>query len=136
MASSSELLAIGKTCTAKGCSTVDFLPIKCNHCTLPYCSDHYKPTIHDCPKYDPAKFDRVAPSCPFCSTPVAFAPGADPNLAMERHFEEKCEVVKGGELVGMRAGGMKASSPRCGNRKCNKVLIAPIRCPVSNDQAF
>ncbi|KAG8946837.1 hypothetical protein FRC04_011384 [Tulasnella sp. 424] len=133
----SELLAIGQQCSHPACYLVDFLPIKCQHCTKPFCSDHFKPDVHSCEKFDPTKHDRIAPACPFCQKPVAFAAGVDPNIAMEKHFETTCEVVAGGGLVGMKskAGGSGASaSPRCARAKCNKVLVAPIRCTVCSQQ--
>lgn len=135
----SELLAVGQSCSHPACNLVDFLPFKCQHCTQPFCGDHYKPELHSCAKFDPNKHDRIAPACPFCQKPVAFGPGVDPNVAMENHFETKCEVVGGGGLVGMTArkgAGSGGSSPRCGRVKCNKVLIAPIRCPVSLCRVF
>ncbi|KAG9017588.1 hypothetical protein FRB90_000630 [Tulasnella sp. 427] len=133
----SELLAIGQQCSHPACSLVDFLPIKCQHCTKPFCSDHFKPDVHSCEKFDPTKHDRVAPACPFCQKPVAFAAGVDPNVAMENHFETSCEVVAGGALIGMRSktGGAGASaSPKCARAKCNKVLVAPIRCTTCSQQ--
>ncbi|KAG8917363.1 hypothetical protein FRC01_002502 [Tulasnella sp. 417] len=133
----SELLAIGQQCSHPACSLVDFLPIKCQHCTKPYCSDHFKPDVHSCDKFDPAKHDRIAPACPFCQKPVAFAAGVDPNIAMENHFETSCTVVASGGLIGMRAkaGGAGAgASPRCARAKCSKVLVAPIRCTACSQQ--
>ncbi|KAG9007131.1 hypothetical protein FRB94_014604 [Tulasnella sp. JGI-2019a] len=131
----SELLAIGQTCSHPSCSLVDFLPIKCQHCAQPYCSDHWKPQLHSCPKFDAAAHNRVAPACPFCQVPVAFAPGVDPNLAMEEHFANKCEVVRGGSLVGVKGSGMrKNESPRCARKTCKKVLIAPITCQTCYQQ--
>ncbi|KAG8900710.1 hypothetical protein FRB99_005803 [Tulasnella sp. 403] len=135
MASSSELLEIGKTCSHPACSLVDFLPIKCQHCAKHFCSDHFKPQTHDCPKFDASKHDRIAPECPFCHQPVAFAAGVDPNIAMEQHFDTKCKVVLGGGLVGMKSKGTSSGeSPRCARAKCNKVLVAPIRCPKCSQQ--
>ncbi|KAG8928038.1 hypothetical protein FRC02_007432 [Tulasnella sp. 418] len=129
---STELLDIGHKCSSPACGLVDFLPIKCQHCALPYCSDHFKPQAHSCPNFDATKHDRVAPECPFCGTPVAFAAGADPNMAMEKHFETKCEVVKSGGLVGMKSRATTKrpdGEPRCGRTRCNKVLMVPIKCP-------
>lgn len=124
----SALLAVGQTCSHPACDLVDFLPFKCQHCSQPFCSDHYKPESgHTCANFDPTKYNRVAPECPFCQKPVAFGPGVDPNVAMETHFETKCEVASGGGTKQTKG----SSAPRCARGKCNKVLIAPIRCPVS-----
>ncbi|KAG8960052.1 hypothetical protein FRC00_000939 [Tulasnella sp. 408] len=56
---------------------------------------------------------------------------------MENHFENSCTVVAGGGLIGMKskAGGSGAgASPRCARAKCNKVLVAPIRCTACSQQ--
>ncbi|KAG8850748.1 hypothetical protein FRB96_009615 [Tulasnella sp. 330] len=133
----SELLSIGQTCAHPPCATVDFLPIKCQHCAQPYCSEHWKPELHSCTKWDSSAHDRIAPACPFCQTPVAFAPGVDPNLAMEDHFEKKCDVVRGGGLVGVNGSGAvkrRDESPRCARKSCKKILIAPITCQTCSQQ--
>lgn len=135
-----HLLEVGKQCSASGCLLVDFLPFKCQHCTQPYCGEHFLPTAHACAKYDAAKLDRVAPSCkcvlavnlattlttmvgPLCNTPVAIPPGQDPNIRMERHINSECSV-----MTGRRA---KPGAPTCARPKCGKVLFSPIRCEVS-----
>jgi hypothetical protein len=117
-----QLLSVGQQCTLPSCHLVDFLPFKCAHCTQPYCAEHYLPTTHACDKYDEHVHDRVAPNCPMCNTPVAIPPGMDPNVRLEAHFERECVVMTGREA--------KKKSPTCGNRKCGKVLYAPIRCDV------
>ena len=60
-----QLLEVGKQCSAPTCLLVDFLPFKCQHCGEPFCGDHFLPTAHSCAKYDAAKHDRVAPSCEY-----------------------------------------------------------------------
>lgn len=58
-----ELLSIGHQCSSKTCGLVDFLPFKCQHCSLPFCAEHYLPNAHSCEKYDETKYNRIAPSC-------------------------------------------------------------------------
>lgn len=120
-----QLLDIGKQCSEASCLVVDFLPFKCQHCAHAYCGDHFLPTAHHCEKYDAAKLDRIAPSCPLCNTPVAIPPGQDPNIRMEQHINTQCSVMTG-------KSAKAKSTPTCARPKCGKVLFAPIRCDVSN----
>jgi len=121
-----RLLAVGQTCSDPLCHLVDFLPFKCQHCSLPFCAEHFKVDAHKCSQYDESKHDRVAPSCPMCNEPVAIPPGQDPNIRMERHMDTECSV-----LTGRR---QKKSAPTCARAKCGKVLFAPISCSKCNQQ--
>ncbi|KAI0661950.1 hypothetical protein C8Q70DRAFT_909335 [Cubamyces menziesii] len=122
-----QLLDIGKQCSASSCLVVDFLPFKCQHCTHAFCGEHFLPTAHQCDKYDAAKHDRIAPSCPLCNTPVAIPPGQDPNIRMEQHINTQCSVMTG------RSSKAK-STPTCARPKCGKVLFSPIRCDSCKQQ--
>lgn len=106
--------------------TVDFLPFRCQHCNLSFCGEHYVPELHNCSKYDASKYNRIAPSCPLCNTPVAVPPGQDPNIRMEAHISSECSVMTG--------KSQKKSTPVCARAKCGKVLFAPIRCDKCNQQ--
>ncbi|KAF8574330.1 hypothetical protein K439DRAFT_1394438 [Ramaria rubella] len=117
----SHLLFIGQQCHATQCYMVDFLPFRCDHCKHAFCADHYKPTSHECEKYDAAKLDRIAPPCPLCNTPVAIPQDQDPNVRMEQHIERECNVTTGKRA---KTGGM----PVCARGKCGKLLFAPIKC--------
>lgn len=138
-----QLLSIGHQCSSKTCNLVDFLPFKCQHCSLPYCAEHYLPSSHSCEKYDETKYNRIAPSCkpyffvqsrasvlnsrhsnkgPLCNDVVSIPPGEDPNIRMERHFTTDCTVMTGKPKA--------KSKPTCANPKCHKILISPILCDV------
>ncbi|KAG8773310.1 hypothetical protein FRC12_002585 [Ceratobasidium sp. 428] len=116
-----QMLFIGNACSQATCNQHDFLPIRCDLCDARFCSDHFRPTEHQCPKYDPLKADRVAPSCPLCNAPVSIPAGQDPNPRMDAHIMNECPIA------GNRRSA-KSQSPRCASSKCSKVLIAPIRC--------
>ncbi|KAG8803311.1 hypothetical protein FRC18_007329 [Serendipita sp. 400] len=122
--SSTDLLNTGTVCSHEACRTIDFLPFKCSHCALSFCTEHWKPTDHDCKKFDAATYDRIVPQCPFCSKPVLVAPQQDPNDAMERHIERDCATFT----------GKKNRGPVCGNKKCGKSLISPIVCQTCKGQ--
>ncbi|KAH9850119.1 hypothetical protein C2E23DRAFT_870103 [Lenzites betulinus] len=122
-----QLLDIGKQCSEFSCMVVDFLPFKCQHCTHAFCGDHFLPTAHHCDKYDAAKLDRVAPSCPLCNMPVAIPPGQDPNIRMEQHINTQCPVMTGKPIKAK-------STPICARPKCKKALFAPIQCASCKQQ--
>ncbi|OSD07268.1 hypothetical protein PYCCODRAFT_1358818 [Trametes coccinea BRFM310] len=122
-----QLLEIGKQCSAPSCLVVDFLPFKCQHCAHAFCRDHFLPADHQCDKFDAAKLDRVAPSCPLCNTPVAIPPGQDPNVRMEQHITTQCTVMTG-------KSAKAKSAPTCARPKCGKVLFSPIRCDSCKQQ--
>ncbi|KAI0354896.1 hypothetical protein OH77DRAFT_1481012 [Trametes cingulata] len=122
-----QLLDIGKQCSASSCLVVDFLPFKCQHCAHAFCGEHFLPTAHQCDKYDAAKHDRVAPSCPLCNIPVAIPLGQDPNIRMEQHINTQCSVMTG-------KSGKAKSTPTCARPKCGKVLFSPIRCSSCKQQ--
>jgi len=69
-----QMLAVGRQCSHQSCHLVDFLPFKCQHCANSYCADHFKPASHSCPKYDEAKFNRVAPDCEHRSCTIPYRP--------------------------------------------------------------
>ncbi|EIM81591.1 uncharacterized protein STEHIDRAFT_161767 [Stereum hirsutum FP-91666 SS1] len=121
-----QLLSIGHQCSSKTCGLVDFLPFKCQHCSLPFCAEHYLPNAHSCEKYDETKFNRVAPSCPLCNDVISIPPGEDPNIRMERHFTTDCTIMTGKPKA--------KSKPTCANTKCRKVLISPISCDKCKHQ--
>ncbi|KZT65799.1 hypothetical protein DAEQUDRAFT_730966 [Daedalea quercina L-15889] len=122
----SGLLAVGQQCSHSSCMLVDFLPIKCQHCSHAFCSEHFLPKTHKCDKFDAYQHDRVAPPCPFCRIPIAIPPGQDPNIRMEVHFNTECSVITG--------KARKSSRPTCARAKCGKVLYAPIRCDKCKQQ--
>ena len=69
-----QMLAVGRQCSHQSCHLVDFLPFKCQHCANSFCADHFKPASHSCPKYDEAKFNRVAPDCEHPSRTISYRP--------------------------------------------------------------
>ncbi|TFK40820.1 hypothetical protein BDQ12DRAFT_680095 [Crucibulum laeve] len=121
-----QLLSIGKQCADPACLLVDFLPFKCQHCSLSFCQEHFRVEAHRCKEYDESKHNRVAPNCPLCNTPVAIPPGQDPNTRMESHFTNECSVMTGKTKT--------KSSPVCAKGNCKKVLFSPIRCDKCRSQ--
>ncbi|EJD50630.1 hypothetical protein AURDEDRAFT_112220 [Auricularia subglabra TFB-10046 SS5] len=118
------MLAVGELCEHPSCMLVDFLPFKCTHCSHKYCLEHFQPNDHNCTQYDPSAGDRIAPNCPFCNVPIAYAKGTDPNVRMERHFDTECAVLVDEEKRKRAQNKM----PVCRARGCSKKLVAPIQC--------
>ncbi|KLO16000.1 hypothetical protein SCHPADRAFT_901958 [Schizopora paradoxa] len=109
-------MSVGKQCSASTCQLVDFLPIKCDHCKEPFCSDHFKPESHKCSKWDSSQADRRALECFVCTKLIAIPPGADPNIRMDEHLSRECPG---------KPGVVKASTtPICGAPRCQKKLVA------------
>ncbi|KAI5479980.1 zinc finger, AN1-type protein [Pseudohyphozyma bogoriensis] len=122
-----EFLVLGKHCQEKSCNQLDFLPFNCPCCAQPFCAEHFRPTAHACPKYDPAKADNRIPSCPLCSTPVSYPPNTDPNLAMDSHLSTSCPILN--PLAKKPKPGSNGTMPICDAKRCSTKLIAPIQCP-------
>ncbi|KDN36967.1 hypothetical protein RSAG8_10501, partial [Rhizoctonia solani AG-8 WAC10335] len=115
-----QMMFVGSACSLADCTLHDFLPLKCNLCLDTFCSDHFKPGEHKCPKYDPTIADRIAPSCPLCDTPVSVPLGRDVDQVMDHHIMKECTAE----------GNRKSARPsnRCPAPRCTKVMYAPIRC--------
>ena len=60
-----ELLHVGRQCSHQSCMLVDFLPIKCLHCSAPFCQDHFLPESHSCEKWDKREADRRVLECTY-----------------------------------------------------------------------
>ncbi|KAF8631008.1 hypothetical protein AX15_002623 [Amanita polypyramis BW_CC] len=115
-----QLLGVGKQCTHVQCMLVDFLPFRCHYCQKSFCQEHFKVEAHQCSQYDETKYNRIAPNCPMCNTPVAIKLGQDPNARMEEHFSTECTAMTG--------RGAAKSTPTCAKGNCKKVLYTPIKC--------
>ena len=118
-----DLLNIGQQCSEKTCNLIDFLPIKCNLCSAPFCQDHHRPEAHQCAKYNPLEADRRAIECPLCKTLIAIPPGEDPNIKIGHHVDTECKVMHGKDAK-------KSSTPVCARARCEKRLWQPIQCEV------
>lgn len=82
-----DLDGLGARCSLPTCATLDYLPLKCAHCTNLFCSSHHAHAAHTCPSAPAAVH---IPSCPICSRPVPASPGLTLDDAMSRHIDAGC----------------------------------------------
>ncbi|KAK2941799.1 putative AN1-type zinc finger protein 2A [Blattamonas nauphoetae] len=108
----------GLHCSEPTCRQLDFLPIKCNHCGLPFCAEHYDPTRHSCSYSLQPPSDRTVPRCPLCNQPVYVGLNEDPNIAVNRHIEQGCKLpARPSNLI------------QCTFHGCSEQMHVPLFCP-------
>ncbi|XP_018327430.1 AN1-type zinc finger protein 2A [Agrilus planipennis] len=113
-----EFPDLGEHCTQSGCNKLDFLPIKCEACTLVYCSEHH--FRHNCTQQK----DNKVPVCPLCDQPVPITRGVKPDLIVNLHIENQCpsELKKKEVFIN-----------RCIVKGCKNKEIVPIVCKDCNN---
>lgn len=107
-----DLDGLGARCSLASCSTLDYLPLRCNHCRQQFCADHHAHAAHACAAAPAASF---IPTCPICAQPVPSASGQTPDGAMARHVDAGCP---------RRARRNKV----CAKPDCRARDIAPVLC--------
>ena len=50
-----EFLEIGQHCSLSTCGQLDYLPLSCVSCRLPFCGMHFRELAHECSSYDPKR---------------------------------------------------------------------------------
>jgi len=113
-----ELPDLGKHCSEKSCRQLDFLPMKCDACSLIFCKDHLQYDKHNCTGL--YKKNIQVPVCPLCSQPVPVSRGSVPDHAVSQHIENNCETRK----------KAKVFSNKCNKAKCKKKELVPLICDV------
>lgn len=84
-----DLEGFGKNCAFKECNRLDFLPIRCTHCSLLFCKEHSSITSHICNKVkEPAADISVKP---FQFYACSFDQCTDPNKEI---VEVVCDYCK------------------------------------------
>jgi len=122
-----EMLDIGKHCEEASCNQIDFLPFKCGYCRHTFCSEHWKPSQHDCLEEKLADVRIIVPTCPLCSTPVPVKQGEDPNVYMDRHLSTSCPNLN--PSTGLATSIPKGKPPNaCRAPRCQTKVIEPITC--------
>ncbi|CAO3637703.1 unnamed protein product [Cunninghamella blakesleeana] len=110
-----ELPHVGKHCSLKDCSQLDFLPYTCYHCKKIYCQEHFKLDDHNCPIRQDPNFDVRVVTCPVCDKPVPGPRNEDPNDRVYRHIQNNCM-------------DQKAPSNLCKLKGCKAKLLVPMNC--------
>lgn len=114
-----ELPHLGKHCSKSDCNKLDFLPIKCDACTLLYCDDHFRYTNHNCPK----SFEKnnQVPVCPLCNKPIPVQKGQHPDYVVGNHIDSDCQS----DPAKFRR---KVFTNKCSYKKCKTKEVVPVIC--------
>lgn len=108
---------MGKHCTQKYCSKLDFLPMKCDACGEIFCSEHFSYQTHSC--HSAYKKDVQVPICPLCGDPVPTARDVSPDVTVGAHIDQFCKSEK-----------TKIYTNRCTFKNCKKKELVPFSCGV------
>mmetsp|Transcript_138690 Transcript_138690/g.196386 ORF Transcript_138690/g.196386 Transcript_138690/m.196386 type:complete len:146 (+) Transcript_138690:28-465(+) len=100
-----EFSDVGRHCSLKECNQRDFLPCVCLACKDVFCAEHQTYDGHSCPEQPKA---AKVPICPLCSSPVAMAPGGNPDEVIDEHISRGCA---------------KEKKPRCVGKKCRESVL-------------
>jgi len=111
-----EFPDLGKQCSERSCRQLDFLPMKCDACSLIFCKDHLQYDTHCCSSS--YKKNIQVPVCPLCNQPIPVSRGSVPDLAVSEHIENNCKV----------RSKEKVFSNRCNKSKCKKKELVPLIC--------
>jgi predicted nucleic acid binding AN1-type Zn finger protein len=107
-----DLDDVGARCALSACATLDYLPMRCSHCTQQFCAAHHGAAAHACSAAPAAPH---VPTCPICARPVPPAPGQPPDDAMARHIDAGCP---------RRARNNKL----CSKHECRTRDVTPVLC--------
>lgn len=111
-----ELPHIGKHCSLKSCSKLDFLPFECDACKQIFCDEHYIYKEHNCAQSYTKNV--LVPQCPLCDCPIPVKRGEDPNIKVNEHISKECEIPK----------KKKMYDKRCSFAGCKKKELVPMTC--------
>ncbi|KAI8443286.1 hypothetical protein BY996DRAFT_8278363 [Phakopsora pachyrhizi] len=96
----------GSHCSLKSCNTLDFLPIRCESCFKPFCSDHFRPSTksnetstHQCQIY----------------------------TFQQQQQQQQLTTLNNPDSSKLQ--GFNKRLPICSQNSCKTTLIQPIRCP-------
>lgn len=112
-----DLDGVGARCALSSCATLDYLPLRCNHCQLQFCAEHHGHAAHSCRSAPTVPF---VPTCPICAAPVPATAGLTADAAMARHVDAGCP---------RRA----RSNKLCAKADCRARDIAPVLCRACGD---
>lgn len=109
-----EFYHIGTHCALTQCKQRDFLPFKCDGCSLEYCLAHREYKSHDC-KSAPQGVQVL--TCPICLKGIPFDSHQDANMLWQIHYTQNCK---------------KEVKLACANKACKK-LISEVNSITCND---
>ncbi|CAF0781600.1 unnamed protein product [Adineta steineri] len=90
-----EFSTLGQHCSMKTCNQLDFLPMKCNLCSIVFCKEHIKYEEHQCPSF--YRKNVEVPVCSSCNNGASLRNRecrCDPSLKKrEKVYSYKCSVI-------------------------------------------
>ena len=133
-----EFEHVGSHCQVTNCNQKDFLPFKCQHCTMTFCNEHRTYSAHEC-KGELAR-DMTSIDCPICSLSVKFDLSQDVNQVWESHYMNTCT-----KAPPIKKATKKCNRPDCQTSlgltnsftcsKCNKLVCLTHRMPEEHSCA-
>ncbi|XP_052797158.1 AN1-type zinc finger protein 2A-like isoform X2 [Mya arenaria] len=114
-----ELPHLGTHCHQKDCKQLDFLPMKCDACSMIFCNDHIHYATHSCP--ESYKKDNQVPVCPLCNKPIPLKKGEVPDVVVGRHIDSDCQSDPAKER-------RKVYTNKCSMKGCKVKEMIPVKC--------
>ena len=117
----------GEKCAHQSCTLYEYLPFRCDRCSMQFCSEHFQPDRHDCPHARAS--DVIVPICPRCGMTIAFKRGDDIDRKLSEHIDSGC--ISNVQNVPVKK---TASSGRCPVRGCKDGMQIPALCKSCGGQ--
>jgi hypothetical protein len=112
-----EFANTGLHCAYSGCNQKDFLPFKCDVCSLELCLLHRDYKSHECVGRD-AK-DWTSMDCPICQKSVKYTKSTNVDEVWEQHYLNECTK---------EASRPKGPLPECPSCKTKMALSNRYNC--------
>lgn len=124
-----ELPHIGQHCSLKQCNQLDFLPIKCDACSLTFCSEHFRYEFHNC--QTAKNKDNQVPVCPLCSKPVPSFRNNQPDFAVSQHIDLYCRANENIDHSKL-SKTTNSSLQLCSFKACKQKDVIYLQCETCN----
>ncbi|XP_033217089.1 AN1-type zinc finger protein 2A [Belonocnema kinseyi] len=112
-----EFPNLGEHCSEQSCNRLDFLPLRCDACKSTFCTDHISYLHHSC--HSAYKKDVQVPVCPLCNAPIPSKRGDPPDLAVNQHMDNDCQIQKDRRKVFIN---------KCSQKGCKIKEIVRVNC--------
>ncbi|XP_006618044.1 AN1-type zinc finger protein 2A-like [Apis dorsata] len=114
-----EFPNLGKHCSENSCNRLDFLPLKCDACSIIFCSEHISYNNHNCPSA--YKKNIQVPVCPLCNVPIPIKRGDPPDIAVGQHIDNECQSD-------LKISSQKIFCNRCSMKGCKIKEVIQVHC--------
>ena len=127
---------MGTHCDHSFCNQKDFLPFRCDICSMNLCLEHRSYEAHDC--LGRLAKDMTSIDCPVCGKGIKFSKLDDPNVFWDTHYATECSQ-KGRSALDSVQKVAKCAAKECHNKlgpsntfgctKCHKSYCSTHRIP-------